>query len=1169
MEKERKWNKTLRSLRKQRKRASAGFVPLRWRALLLFSFILLTTLSASAQQVGESFDKDGLHYVVTSISPMEVRCAGVSDGSVADITVPDKVLRPGDDKTFTVTAFGGGGIWSENGAVKTIHLPNTVTKILGSAFAGNGNLTDFYIPASVDSVNYGLGIEASSFPKFHVDESNTKFSNDEDGALYNKAKTVLFAVPSRVTVSADGTYKVREGVTNINGHVFTGSIQMTTIWFPKTISEINNGYPSFVGFYSNNNVQNVVVEEGNTTYKVENGALVKITPKKDGNELIFYPSHRTGDSFTVPDDVTEITINSIAYNPNLKNVDLNKVVRANGDAINGLQNLTSLGISASMTSLTGFVTACPNIANYNIASGNENFTSIDGVVFTTDKKTLKLFPPARNQETYTIPEGTEKIDAAAFSKSRMKKLVISKSVTSIGDGGISNMDNLTDIEFEAGSQLASLDWQSISSLKSLKTITLPPSVKKINERGLNDCQALEEVNISDNSELTSLAQNAFYNCPNIKRVSFGANSKLDEIGANCFNGFKNLESFTFPASVTKIDANAFFGCSNLKTITFAEGSKLTTLGDGCFSDCAITDLSLPNTITSIGNEAFRNCKALTNVHFPASVTRVDPSAFKGCTNIMNYTVDDANTFYSSTHGMLCDKTKTILRLFPAGHAKEDVVLLPPSITEIGANAFYKCDALTSVVIPQKVTKIDSRAFGYCNNLKFIALLCDSIIPSANIAQGQNDMAFDNGSNGDGVVNMPKQITLYVRSSLYDKYKTADFWKDFGSIHTSFTADHEGSTGKDEFLPISDKGMLLISTTCKDPVYVAPQKLASSEEPDLKRNVSMVDNYAFQNAEGIEEVIFKNNIYSLGALAFYTKNKTEGSSVKPVSTTIKAVVFCGNTAPEVLQSDNFDLIDDFREFEANQKIYVKKSKLVDYQTAMAKFKDQISYKLPGVSISSTYGTFCREFDTDLSDYFTTNKSADVAAFVAGYEHQGTDEDGNTVNLVHMTSIDENGGYTAEGEDTYGYIPANTGVLLKVLNGTTQTPADFYYTIGEHDDNTYTIKDNLMTGVLKPNTRVAASGDSPVYIMSKSTGKLIKVISPIANFPVHRAYMKLPTTSNAKAAVRLVFDDGSTTAINAVPTQQKADNGKWYDLNGVEVSNPQHGVFIHNNEKIIKK
>lgn len=1138
-------------------------------ALLLCLLVLFFSLPAIADQVGDSFVKSGVKYQVTSINPAEVQACGIDNSNTAtSVTIPDKVQN--GDMTYTVTSYGN-NIWSEDWHVKEIHLPNSVKTINSSAFTNNRNLANFYIPASVTSIDYGLGIETRSFPKFHVDKDNPSYASDADGALYSKDMTVLLAVPSSVPVT-DARYKVREGVTAIHGHAFSGSKTMTTLWLPKTISEINNGYPGFTGFGDCSNLQNIEVEEGSEYYKVENGALIKITPSKDGNEMIYYPTHRQGDSFTVPDDVTEITINSIAYNTYIKTINLNKVVRANQGALNSLPNLKTIGISASITSLNGFTSACPNIENYNVDPNNKKFASIDGVVFSVDKKSLQLYPPARNQEEYTVPEGTTTLSANAFSKSRLKKLVVTKDVVRIGEGAISDMDNLTDLEFDPNIKIKSLDYQGISALKSLKTITIPASVEAINERGLNACTALEEINIPDNSELTILNKNAINYCPALKRVNFGKNSKLDEIGENCFAGFENLEEFNFPASLTKIDANAFYQCKNLKTITFAEGSKLTTLGDGCFSDCAFTDISFPNHITTIGNEAFRNCDKLTNVHFPASVTSVDPTAFKGCTNIMNYTVDAANTTYSATHGMLCDKTKAILRLFPAGHAKEDVVLLPPSITEIGANAFYMCTPLTSVVIPQKVKKIDSRAFGYCNNLKYIALLCDDVISSDNIAQDQNTMAFDNGTNGENTVDQKKQITLYVRKALLDEYKKADFWKDFAHIRTSFTAAHDGSTtATDEFLPISAKGMLLISTTCKDPVYVAPQQLASDEEPELKRNVSMIDNYAFQNADGIQEVIFKNNIYSLGALAFYTKNMTEGNSVKPVSTSIEDVVFCGNTAPEVLQSDNFELIDDFREFEPNQKIYVKKSKISDYQTALAKFKDQIDYKLPGLSISNTYGTFCREFDTDFSDFYKSNHSANVAAFVAGYEHEGTDETGNQVNLVHMTSIDVNGGYTADGQDTYGYIPANTGVLLKVLDsGTTATPDRFYYTIGEHDDNTYSIKNNLMTGVLKPNTTVEASQSSPVYVMSKSTGKLVKVISDIANFPVHRAYMKLPTSSNAKAAVRLVFDDdSSTTAIDAVNVQKKAEAGKWYDLNGAEVVNPQHGVFIHNNKKIIKK
>ena len=444
------------------------------------------------------------------------------------------------------------------------------------------------------------------------------------------------------------------------------------------------------------------------------------------------------------------------------------------------------------------------------------------------------------------------------------------------------------------------------------------------------------------------------------------------------------------------------------------------------------------------------------------------------------------------------------------------------------------------------------------------------------------MSFDDGSLGGETTNMFNNITLYVRKDLESAYQNSSFWKKFKAIKTSFTVQHPGGSSDetDEFLPLSQKGLLLISTKSKTPVYVAPQEVVNSgdeAESSYKRNVNMIDNYAFENCDGIKEVVLKNNIYSIGALAFYTKLKSTTANgtttYSPDATSIQDVVFCGSKAPEVMMSDYYELdkAGDYYAFSKDQKIYVKKSVVGEYKTAMAHFDSQIDYKIPGLSISNTYGTFCREFDTDLSDFYKTNKNANVAAFVAGYAHEGTDEDGNAVSLVHMTSIDENGGYTADGENTYGYIPANTGVMMKVLDaGLKATPDSFYYTIGEHDDTNYTIKDNLMTGVLTPNTTVSASETSPVYVVSKSSGKLAKMTKDITNFPVHRAYLRLPASATAKAGVRLVFDDSSVvTAIDAVNAEKKADDGKWYDLNGMVVPNPLHGVFIHNNKKVIKQ
>lgn len=1080
-----------------------------------------------------------------------------------------------NDELFTVVAFGGE--WSEEWHVQVIKLPNTVTKINSMAISGNNKLTDFYIPSSVTTIDKNFGSVATHFPKFHVNENNQNFKSDDNGVLYSADKKVLYAVPSSIALD-NGKYTLPEGVTTVYSEVLAGISGLKTIGIPASLEHINDG-----AFTNPNNKEVAAIEvaAGNTHFKVENGALVMINATdNNADTLIYYPIAYQGETFTVPDDVTVLTANSIAYNDNIKTVNLNKTATINNGALSNLKNLTTIGISASVKSIEGITTNCPNVSTYNIDPNNNNYQSKDGIVFTKDGNKLVIYPAARTDKEYSIPEGTQEIAMNAFNNSPLEKLTIAASVKKLNEESIASMPKLTELDFAAGSKLTSLGWQNIISLHSLKKIILPEGITEIYERGIRDCPALEEIVVPDGSKLTTLDKGSL-DAPALKSFTFEGKSALTTIGDEVFKGMTHLESFTIPATVTSIGNRAFNGCSGLKNLTFATGSQVKNLGDACFADCGFESLALPDNIETIGKEAFRDCKQMKAVHLSATVKSIDPSAFKGCTGIQAFTVDDNNQNFAASQGMLCDKAKTTLKLYPAGLINDEATVIPPSITAIGDYAFYDCENLTNVVIPQKVSKIGKRAFGLDNKLNSITLLCDAVIQEDNVNTKAGDMSFDDGSLGPGTTNMYSNITLYVRKDLMDTYKSNSFWNKFKAIKTSFTVQHPGGTTDetDEFLPLSQKGLLLIKTKSKDPVYVAPQEVVNSgddTESSYKRNVNMIDNYAFENCDGIKEVVFKNNIYSLGALAFYTKLKqttTDGvTAYAPESTSIEDVVFCGNKAPEVMMSDYYDLdkAGNYYAFSDQQKIYVKKSAINAFKAALDHFKTQIDYKLPFAGITSTYGTFAREFDTDFSDYYKTNNKADVAAFVAGYEHEGTDENGNTVNYVHMTSIDENGGYKTDNENAHGYVPANTGVLLMVKdNSDKATPTDFYYTIGEHDSTSYTISSNLLTPVMKENTTVDASEAAPVYIMQKTTGKLVKVTTPIANFPTHKAYLKLPASTNAKAKLQLVFgNDNTTTAIDDISTNHNND-GKWYDLNGREINYPQHGVFVHNNKKVIMK
>lgn len=632
-----------------------------------------------------------------------------------------------------------------------------------------------------------------------------------------------------------------------------------------------------------------------------------------------------------------------------------------------------------------------------------------------------------------------------------------------------------------------------------------------------------------------------------RQVKKGALVKINAMGGNTlvyYPPYHTGSSFTVPDDVTHVGAYSLSYNPNLTSV-----------------DLNKTVTAEPNGVNELHN--------LITLGIPASVTKIEGLTNK-CEKISYYNVDDANQTYASIDGIVFSKDKTKIVLYPPARPDTEYTI-PEGITTIGEKAFYDCPNLTNVVIPQKVTKISARAFGLDKNLNSIALLCDQMLSPDNIDQTTNGMSFDDGTNGQSgvVTNMYQNITLYVRKDLVAQYKANAFYQKFKAIKTSFTVEHPGETDEahtDEFLPVSQKGVMLLSNKSTLPVYVAPTEVVNSGDDDEKgytRTVSMVDNYAFENADKIKEVVFKNSIYSIGTLAFYSKTQTVDGVVMPVSTSIQDIVFCGNSAPEVLMSDEYKLIDHYREFAPNQKIYVKKSKLKDYQEALSRFKDQVSYKLPGIKISSTYGTFCREFDTDLSDFYTENGKANVAAFVAGQYKIRTNAEGQTENYVHMTSIDVNGGYTADGKNTYGYIPANTGVLLKVLDQAT-TPKDFYYTIGEHDDATYTISSNLMHGVTIQGTDIEASENNPFYIMQG--GAFHKVTSMGKNFPVHRAYLKLPSSADAKAPLVIGFDNGETTGVSEVKTAKTTDDA-WYNLQGQRVTRTQRGVYIHNGKKVL--
>ena len=428
--------------------------------------------------------------------------------------------------------------------------------------------------------------------------------------------------------------------------------------------------------------------------------------------------------FAIPDGVAYIGIGAFRGCGNLRSIAIPDSVTAIGDgAFSYCPKLKAIAIPASVTLIGDAVfDGCAELS-----------VSIRHSCDSTEREEMK-------KKRNNVSSGSNK---SIFAGCANLSVTFMNGVKRIGDHAFLDCPGLASVTIP--NSVTSIGNHAFENCSGLKSVAIPSSVTSIGERAFYGCSALMSITIPDS--VTSIGDVAFYGCSALTSITIP--DSVTSIGRATFRGCSGLTSVVIPDSVTSIGDSAFSNCSGLTSIMIPD--SVTSIGDAAFACCSgLTSVTIPNSVTDIGTltqwtkllggvrlfydtrlfydkhnnwawGAFENCSGLTSVTIPDSVTIIGNRAFAGCSGLTAVTIPTSVTSIGdrafagcSLDGPLFNKDGTILVAVPQGLSGEFMV--PDGVTTIAAGAFWNCRLLQSIRIPPTVKTIGFRAFHDCHSL---------------------------------------------------------------------------------------------------------------------------------------------------------------------------------------------------------------------------------------------------------------------------------------------------------------------------------------------------------------------------------------------------------------------------------------------------------------------
>ncbi|MGN1457449.1 MAG: leucine-rich repeat protein, partial [Acutalibacteraceae bacterium] len=447
------------------------------------------------------------------------------------------------------------------------------------------------------------------------------------------------------------TVIIPDGVTTIGEYAFAYCNSLENITIPDSVTTI--GEYAFAYCYSLENITipDSVVRIGGYAF----GNTAWLNAQTDdiiyaGKVLYLYKGEAENADVEIADGTKTIADGAFSGSY-IKSVKIPDSVEMIGDGtFENCYNLKNVTIGSGLTSINRNVFNNAPLESITVSEDNSCFSSQDGILYNKDKTSLIIYPYNKQGE-YIMPDSVTSscwfgyctgltnlvlndnismyFDKEEFIGCKnLTSITIGASVYDIyGDCAFYDCDKLENIFVsEKNPYYSSLDGILMNKDKTeiivfppAKTgeFTIPASVRYINSYMLSDMSKLDYLSVDENNKNYSSEDGVLFNKDKTSLLL-------------CLTAKQG--AYTIPDSVTQIDDNAFKNCSGLTSITIPD--SVTTIGEYAFSGCSgLTSITIPDSVTTIGEYAFSGCSGLTSITIPDSVTTIGEYAFSGCSGL--------------------------------------------------------------------------------------------------------------------------------------------------------------------------------------------------------------------------------------------------------------------------------------------------------------------------------------------------------------------------------------------------------------------------------------------------------------------------------------------------------------------------------------------------------